>query len=193
MSRDRKNKALAMHLRLLAVNRLLERGGLIAYPTEAVFGLGCDPLNGEAVQRLLHLKGRSQGKGVILLAGRIDLLLPYLAATATQLDHALATWPGPVTWVLPCRRDVPAWLTGGRGTLAVRVTDHPLAARLSNDFGDALVSTSANRSGSRPALTATEARWRLGGRVDHVVHGDTGGRGRPTEIRDGTTGGILRH
>ncbi len=182
-----------MDLRLLRVNRILERGGLIAYPTEAVFGLGCDPLNADAVQRLLHLKGRSRGKGVILLAGSIDLILPYLAATNEQLDRAQATWPGPVTWVLPCRRDVPDWLTGGRGTLAVRVTDHPLAARLSNNFGDALVSTSANRSGSRPARTPSEARWRLGGRIDHVVHGATGGRDRPTEIRDGANGCILRH
>ena len=182
-----------MDLRLLPVNRILERGGLIAYPTEAVFGLGCDPLNATAVRRLLHLKGRRQGKGVILLAGSIDLLLPYLAATDRQLDQAWSTWPGPVTWVLPCRRDVPAWLTGGRNTLAVRVTDHPLAARLSNAFGDALISTSANRSGSRPARTASEARWRLGGGVDHVVNAATGGRSRPTEIRDGTSGNILRH
>ncbi|MDN3516690.1 Sua5/YciO/YrdC/YwlC family protein [Aquisalimonas lutea] len=182
-----------MNPRLLEAQRVLRRGGLIAYPTEAVFGLGCDPLDRAAVTRLLRLKGRSPGKGVILLAGTIDALLPYLAATDEQLDRAQATWPGPVTWTLPCRADVPVWLRGGRRTLAVRVTAHPVAAQLSNDFGDALISTSANRSGAPPARTAREARWRLGSALDTVVPGATGGRERPTEIRDGVTGAVLRH
>ncbi|SEO88506.1 Sua5/YciO/YrdC/YwlC family protein [Aquisalimonas asiatica] len=181
-----------MDLSLLPAMRVLNGGGLIAYPTEAVFGLGCDPLDRGAVERLRRLKGRPQGKGLILIANRVDALMPYLAATPAQLDQALATWPGPVTWVLPCRADVPVWLTGGRRTVAVRVTDHTLAARLSDGFGDALVSTSANRRGARPARTASEAQWRLGRHVDHVVPGATGGRARPSEIRDGTTGATLR-
>lgn len=181
-----------MDLRLLPATRVLERGGIIAYPTEAVYGLGCDPLSRAAVRRLRRIKGRPVGKGLILLADCIDTLLPYLTASSRQLDEARATWPGPVTWVLPCRADVPFWLTGGRRTLAVRVTDHPMAAGLSRAFGDALVSSSANRRGGVPARTAHQARFRLGGSVDLVVPGSTGGRDRPSEIRDGTTGRILR-
>ncbi|WP_290652323.1 Sua5/YciO/YrdC/YwlC family protein [Aquisalimonas sp.] len=181
-----------MDLRLLSAVRALKGGGIIAYPTEAVYGLGCDPLDRRAVNRLRRVKGRAQGKGLILLAGCIDTVLPYLAASPAQLDRALATWPGPITWVLPCRADVPVWLTGGRRTLAVRVTAHALAARLSQAFGDALVSTSANRRGAPPARTASQARWRLGGSIDLVVPGSTGGQERPTEIRDGASGGILR-
>ena len=181
-----------MDLRCLPVRRTLERGGVIAYPTEAVYGLGCDPLDQAAVRRILRIKGRPQGKGLILLADRLEQLLPYLAASSSQLDQALASWPGPVTWILPCRADVPVWLTGGRRTLAVRVTSHPVAAGLSRLFGDALVSTSANRRGGQPARDAREVRRRLGGALDLVVPGATSGRAQPSEIRDGLTGRVLR-
>ncbi len=177
---------------LRAAIRALEAGGLVAYPTEAVYGLGCDPLDGAAVRRLRRLKGRPDGRGLILVADRIATLLPYLAATPGQIERATADWPGPVTWVLPCRRDVPVWLTGGRRTLAVRVTAHPVAARLSAAFGDALVSTSANRRGAPPARTAPAARRRLGSALQAVVPGATGGRARPTTIRDGRSGRLLR-
>lgn len=182
----------AMDRSLRRARRALETGGVIAYPTEAVFGLGCDPLDGTAMRRLLRLKGRSPGKGVILISGELEPLLPYLTASTAQIEQALATWPGPVTWLLPARADVPAWLTGGRRTLAVRVTDHPVAAAVSAAFGDALVSTSANRSGSPPARTAQQVRLRMGAGLSTVVPGATGGRQRPSEIRDGRTGAVLR-
>lgn len=168
-------------------------GGVIAYPTEAVFGLGCDPLEYGAVQRILDLKRRDAGKGLILIAARLEQLLPYLASLTPNIRKKLeATWPGPVTWVLPAAAYTPAWLTGGRETLAVRVTAHPLAKNLCELCDMALVSTSANHSGHPPARTALQVRNSLGPDVDCIVPGRVGPQIKPTEIRDGMSGKVLR-
>lgn len=178
--------------RLRQVAHRLHRGAVIAYPTEAVYGLGCDPANGAAVQRLLAIKGRPVSKGLILIAADFPQLLPYVEPLpAARMAAVFASWPGPVTWLLPASRHCPAWLTGRHASLAVRVTDHPLTARLCRAFGGPLVSTSANRSGRPPARNALQARLRCRG-TDLVLHGPTGGRQRPSEIRDGRSGRTLR-
>ncbi|HNE27004.1 MAG TPA: Sua5/YciO/YrdC/YwlC family protein, partial [Pseudomonadales bacterium] len=133
---------------------VLHSGGVIAYPTEAVWGLGCDPHNEEAVTQLLALKQRNWRKGVILIAADVAQLAPYLRGLPEEKLAVLhASWPGPNTWLVPNNGAAPAWITGGRSTLAVRVTAHPLAAALCKQFGGALVSTSANRAGKKPART----------------------------------------
>ncbi len=168
-------------------------GGVIAYPTEAVFGLGCDPLKYEAVARILAIKSRDAVKGFILIASRIEQLLPFMAPLDKSLRYKLeASWPGPVTWVVPAARDIPVWLNGGRETLAVRVTAHPVARQLCELTGMALVSTSANRSGHPPARTALQVRIHLGSDVDYIVPGATGPGRKPTEIRDALTDKVLR-
>jgi L-threonylcarbamoyladenylate synthase len=178
--------------RLREAARAIRHGAVVAYPTEAVYGLGCDPLNPAAVQRLLAIKGRPQHKGVILIAADFDQLRPFLAPLSdAQLRTVQADWPGPVTWVLPAAADVPDWLSGGRDTLAVRVTDHPLAAALCRAVGMPLVSTSANAAGRAPARSALQARLRCPG-VDVILAGATGGLARPTEIRDLASGKQLR-
>jgi L-threonylcarbamoyladenylate synthase len=178
--------------RLREAARLLHDGGVIAYPTEAVYGIGCDPLNGEAVLRVLDIKQRPIEKGVILIGSRIEQFAPFIEppddATSAQLD---VTWPGPVTWLLPCRAGTPVWLRGRHDTLAVRVTDHPLTRALCEAFGGAIVSTSANASGQLPARTALQARLRCPG-VDQVLNGPTGGRDRPSEIRDARSHAVVR-
>jgi len=180
-------------IRLLPAIRALRSGDIIAYPTEAVFGLGCNPRDAAAVERLRRLKARAWRKGLILIAADQRQLAPYLQPIPAHWQHCLdATWPGPVTWLLPCRPSVPGWLTGGRDTIAVRVTAHPLARALCLAWGGALVSTSANRSGAPAARTALQARLRLGASVAVVVHGRTGGRNRPSEIRDLRSGRTLR-
>lgn len=172
--------------------RLLREGGVIAYPTEAVYGLGCDPLNRAAVFRLLAIKRRPAAKGLILIASRFEQLQPFVQAPDEALREQLAqTWPGPVTWLLPANPAAPAWLRGRHRSLAVRVTAHPLAAALCTAFGGPVVSTSANTSGRPPARTALQARRRCPG-LDWVLHGRTGGLGRPTEIRDALTGATVR-
>lgn len=171
----------------------LRRGGIVAYPTEAVYGLGCDPANAAAVARLLELKQRPQSKGLILIAADETALQPWLApidaATGARIRP---TWPGPTTWLLPAADDCPATLRGEHETLAVRVTAHPVAAGLCRAWGGALVSTSANRSGGDPVRDADAARQLFGSAVDAVVEGAVGGRERPTSIRDARTGQTLR-
>ena len=174
--------------------RVLHAGGVVAYPTEAVYGLGCDPLNGDAVMRLLAVKGRAPDKGLIVIAAGVDQLSPLLLPQSDAImAPVLETWPGPVTWLLPAATGTPAWLTGDSDCIAVRVTGHRLAADLCRAFGGALVSTSANRSGRRPARTALQARRMLRGTcVDYFVNGATGGAALPSEIRDARDGHVLR-
>lgn len=167
-------------------------GGVIAYPTEAVFGLGCDPLNARAVARILAIKQRAAAKGFILIAADIAQLEPFMQLDAAMCAAVLKTWPGPVTWVVPANRGVPAWMSGGRDTLAVRVTAHPVAQALCTAAGLALVSTSANLSGHSPLRSPTAVRRLLGDKVDYVVPGTVGTLKKPTEIRDARTGKILR-
>lgn len=168
-------------------------GGVVAYPTEAVYGLGCDPGNSAAVQRILRLKGRPAAKGLILIAADLAQLQPYLAPLPEEMrERVLPTWPGPVTWLLPAAPGTPEWLRGEHTTLAVRVTAHPLAAALCRAAGTPLVSTSANRSGGAPARSAQEVRTLFGGALDFVLEGELGGLARPTQIRDGRSGEVLR-
>jgi len=173
--------------------RCIHQGGVIAYPTEAVYGLGCDPLNGEAVRQLLKLKGRPPDKGLILIAADFDQLLPFVRPLpAEKIPPLLDSWPGPHTWLLPVADNVPLWLTGGRATLAVRVTAHPLAAALCQACGSPLVSSSANRAGRPPRRTALGVQRIFGREIDCILHGDTGGLKRPTTIRHAMTGDRIR-
>jgi L-threonylcarbamoyladenylate synthase len=111
--------------------RVVSRGGVVAYPTEAVFGLGCDPLDPEAVTRILGIKGRNMDKGLILVAADLNALLPYVEPLdAARMTGIRATWPGPNTWLLPARPETPQWLTGAHDTLAVRVTEDRLCVVL---------------------------------------------------------------
>ena len=176
-----------------AAARAVRAGGVVACPTEAVFGLSCDPGNTSAVRRLLALKQRPVAKGLILIAANFTQLEPWLAPlSGEQRERMLAGWPGPITWVAPARSDVPPCLTGGRGSLAVRVTAHPLAAALCHAFGGALVSSSANRYQRRAARNPLEVRLRLGDNPDYILFGRTGGLERPTEIHDLHSGRRLR-
>jgi L-threonylcarbamoyladenylate synthase len=172
--------------------RQIAGGGVIAYPTETVYGLGCDPFNGAAVLHLLDLKHRNISHGVILIAsdfGQLEpLLLPLAPATHKRVA---AKQPEPVTWVLPCTPEIPPWLRGEHTTLAVRITGHPVAAALCEHWSGPLVSTSANIHGNRPATSALGIYNIFNGSLDYIVHGDCGA-GRPSTIRDGLTGKILR-
>ncbi len=142
--------------------------------------------------RLMTLKQRPAEKGLILIAAEVGQLEPFIEFPSRQVfDRVMKTWPGPVTWVLPARTNVPKWLEGERGTLAVRVTAHPIASGLCRQAG-VLVSTSANPSGSPPARTVRRVRAYFGPGVNYIVPGYIGTLGRPTEIRDGLTGAVLR-
>jgi L-threonylcarbamoyladenylate synthase len=173
----------------------LKSGGVIAYPTESIFGLGCDPNNRMAVQRILRLKGRPQRKGLILVADRLSKLHPYITPLSTTQTKTLQTsWQNtvrPHTWLVPAAKRCPKWLSGRHPTLAIRVSTHALTADLSKRSGMALVSTSANRSGCQPAKTSRQC-YRLFGHRVRVIHGMTGGAKRPSTIQDLQSGKIIR-
>ncbi len=173
----------------------LQTGGVIAYPTEAVWGLGCDPRNEEAVLRLLAIKQRAVEKGLILIASQYEHLRPFLDITAVpseRLAEVLASWPGPHTWVMPAAGDAPHWITGSHAGLAVRISAHPLVIELCNAYGGALVSTSANRAGEPAALSRETLDPEVLKGVDGLVAGETGGLGAPTPIRNALTGVVVR-
>lgn len=171
----------------------LRSGGVVGYPTEAVYGLGCDPFCRPAVQRVLALKGRPAHKGLIVIAATFAQLAPFVRPLEVALvGRALATWPGPTTWLWPARPGIAPWLRGRHGTVAVRVTAHPVCAALCQRFGGAIVSTSANLSGRPPARDARRVRRLFGRGADYVVSGPLGGASRPTEIRDLMTGRVVR-
>ena len=173
--------------------RILRQGGLIAYPTEAVYGLGCLPGERRAVERLLDVKNRSWRKGLSLIAANLEQLEPLVEfPTGALAEELRLSWPGPVTWVLNARPGIPFWLTGGRDTLAVRVTGHALSRRLCEAAASPLISTSANRSGRPPLRRALHVRREFAVSVDYVLKGKLGGLAKPTAIRDGRTGAVLR-
>ena len=172
--------------------RCIRNGGIIAYPTEAVYGLGCDPLNESAVNHLLALKQRPWQKGLIVIASDWSMLADYLTPLPSDIQtQMLETWPDHVTWVCPVQAWVPTWLRGLHDSLAVRVTSHPLAAALCEQWSGALVSTSANISTKAPAKTAFQVRRQFQNRLDYILPGAVGGRENPSEIRDALTGKIL--
>ncbi|HEY5972880.1 MAG TPA: Sua5/YciO/YrdC/YwlC family protein [Pseudoxanthomonas sp.] len=185
----------ASPLSLTEATIALKRGGVIAYPTEAVWGLGCDPRNEAAVLRLLAIKQRSVDKGLILIASHLDQLRPFLdiAALPTErLAEVLATWPGPHTWVMPASDEAPRWITGAHAGIAVRISAHPVVAALCEAFGGALVSTSANLAGQPAAHTRTTLDPDLLPALESVLAGETGGLLRPSSIRDAITGAAIR-
>ena len=173
--------------------RIVRGGGVIAYPTEAVFGLGCLPRDRRAVARVLAIKRRSWRKGLILIGASLEQLQRYVRLPPEpRRTEVLKTWPGPYTWVLDASAAAPRWVTGGRPSVAVRVTAHPVAAELCRTVGDALVSTSANLSHRPPHRRLLGLRRDLGRRVDYVLAGPVGGLAAPTTIKDGRSGRQFR-
>lgn len=167
----------------------LRRGGIIAYATESCFGLGCDPRNRRAVLRVLRLKQRAANKGLILIAADPQQLAPYVAHFPRT---ALASWPGPHTWLLQPTAAVPPWIRGHHPRVAVRVTRHAPAAALCHAADMALVSTSANRAGERPARSYRQVLRRFGAALDYVLPGRIGELKTPTPITDAITGKVVR-
>jgi L-threonylcarbamoyladenylate synthase len=157
-----------------------------------VFGLGCDPAHDKAVRRILALKGRPRTAGLILIASDPAQLEGWIVPTAAERRRLASKPCKPVTWVVTAGPRASTLITGGRDTIAVRITKHPVAAALCARSGMPLVSTSANRHGRPPARSALAVRRAFNRKVDYVVPGATGGLARPTEIREARTGKVLR-
>jgi len=173
----------------------LNQGFVIFYPTEAVFGLGCDPDNEQAVMDLLAIKQRSVDKGLILIADNYSQLLPYIDDNKIPMDkrpEIFSSWPGAVTWILPASDKAPKWLTGKFDSIAVRVTNHADVKALCSEFGKPLVSTSANLAGCEPVKGIDEAKQVFINKNLFYVQGELGLGNKPSQIKDGMTGAVIR-
>lgn len=178
------------HIRLAA--EAIDGGGVVAYPTEAVYGLGCSPWNKQAIEKLLLLKRRPVSKGLIVVASNIGQLHSLVNFDKVEsIGPILETWPGHVTWVLPASRETPGWLTGENPDLAVRVSAHPVIRALCDICGP-LVSTSANLTNTRSARSIMDVRNYFRDSLDYILPGDLGAEISTSEIREAKTGVILR-
>lgn len=178
-----------------AAAALMRRGGVLAYPTEAVFGLGCDPHNRDAFERLFALKQRPPTQGVLLIAAdfaQVERYIDLAAVPAEVLAQVRESWPGPYTWIFPRSSEVPDWVAGAHAGIALRVTAHAPAAALCRAYGGAIVSTSANPHGQPPARDAATAAGYFGAALDGLLDAPTGNQDRPTLIRDALSGAIIR-
>jgi L-threonylcarbamoyladenylate synthase len=180
-------------LNIEAAASALHAGNVIAYPTEAVFGLGCDPLNPTAVQRVLSLKGRSESKGLVLIASHIEQFEDWVTFPDEEVaTRVTSSWPGHTTWLLPRGLKAPDWICGQHASVAVRVTGHETCRRLCDAFAGPLVSTSANPDGAAPARSAGEVEMYFGNFITGILAGPLGTHDGPSEIRDALTGEVIR-
>lgn len=175
------------------IRSVVDNDGVFAYPTEAVFGLGCDPFSEDAVSKLLAIKQRPVEQGLIIIASQwhqvSDLIL---SVPANVLEQAYGTWPGPVTWLFPARPSTPKWLTGDHNSIAIRMTAHPIALAICEVVDQAIVSTSANFAGQPPCKTEQEVADTFTDQLDLIIPGLVGDLENPTEIRDVLSGEIVR-
>ncbi len=180
-------------LRLSAAVQALRNDGVVACPTEAVWGLSCDPDSELAVSRLLQLKGRPVAKGLILVAASASQFGFLLADLADEQKAQLEqSWPGPSTWLVPHNGRVQGWIHGDHDTIAIRVSGHPIVQALCQAWGGPLVSTSANPAGAQAARAGFQVLRYFGGELDGMLPGHVGGDARPSQIRDLASGELLR-
>jgi len=172
---------------------VVRSGGVIAYPTEYCYGLGCDPKNTAAVRRILRMKRRPRYKGLILISDRLARMNRYIDYIPDAYrEEILRSWPGPFTWLLPAKKSVSRWVRGKHASVAVRVTANKDVRKLCRLAGTALISTSANRSGRLMLRDYRSVCREFAGEVDYVVHGRVGDAHGPSIIRDGHTGSVIR-
>ena len=180
---------------LQAVN-VLHQGGVIAYPTEAVYGLGCDPKNLSAVKKILDLKQRKKEKGLILVASDFEQLKSYIKPLEKTIENKLLdSWHeqrNAITWLVPVDKNISIYLKGQFDTLAVRVSHHPVVKELCDKFAGAIISTSANIATQEAARTAEDVKHIFADKIDFIIEGETDINAKPSEIRDALTDKIIR-
>lgn len=176
-----------------AINAI-ESGGVVAYPTEAVWGIGCDPWCKSAVEKILNLKQRPMSKGLIIVAADISQIEGLLCSITTEQHARLeVSWPGPVTWLIPDPNNwAPYWMKGEHSSVAIRVSNHPLVKQLCQQVGKPIVSTSANLAGEPELKTEQEVRQQFGDQLDAILPGELGNQLSPSQIYDLATNQKLR-
>jgi tRNA threonylcarbamoyl adenosine modification protein (Sua5/YciO/YrdC/YwlC family) len=178
---------------LLYASTIIRNGGLVACPTESIFGLDCDPNNNDAIKKLIRIKNRSFNKGFILAASSLNQLQPFISTlTNQQKEKILQINNLPITWIVPAKKDINPNLSGGRETIAIRVTQHPILQQLCDSLCSALISTSANPSDMPPAKSVVQVQEYFGTNVDYIIDGELGECKNPSEIRDLLTDEVIR-
>ena len=186
-----KNFQMQMISDLAKARQCIQQGQVIVYPTEAVYGLGCDPFNQQAVEKLLALKRRSNANGFIVLISNWSQLMPLIdKVPESRLDAVRASWPGPVTWIFPKATAIPAWVTGQYQSIAIRMSAHPIAQQLCTE--GPVISTSANISGHPPAIDLAGVRSQFPVGIDALITGPLGNESSPSCIYDVLSGVRLR-
>lgn len=169
----------------------IAEGQVLAYPTEAVYGLGCDPFRAKSVERVLALKHRQEAQGLIVLISDWSQLYSLIAPIADDvLERVRHTWPGPVTWLFPKSKHVPMNVSGKHASIAIRMSAHPVARALCQD--SPIISTSANIHGQAPACSLEELSSQFPQGLDGIVAGKLGQASKPSAIYDVLTGNQLR-
>jgi len=185
--------ALPIRQQLTQASAAIASGGICAYPTEHCFGLGCNPKDSQAVQKILKLKRRSASKGLIIIGCNFSQLQPYVKELRDeQLDKMLDSWPAAITWLVPAAKWVPQWLRGDSDKIAIRVPDHKIASQLCLYCDHALISTSANRSGQTVRTTSEQVKKHFDEGLDYIVDASCGGYSDPSTIIDIDTGIVIR-
>jgi L-threonylcarbamoyladenylate synthase len=180
---------------LTIASQIMHQGGVIAYPTEAVWGLGCDPFNVRAIHALLSLKKRSPDKGLILIGSNIEQFSFILKGlNNTQIATMKNTWPGPISWVVPVNEHIPYCISGDHQGVAIRVSNHPIVKSLCDIYGGPIVSTSANTQGHRAAKTHWQVKryFKNNTALDFITQGVVGKRNKPSKIFDLLTQTVIR-
>lgn len=178
---------------LLQIKKIISAGGIIAYPTEAVYGLGCDPFNEKALAQLLKIKQRPATKGFIIIVSSWQQMQALVQPLdAKLLEKVYSTWPGPVTWLFPVLPNISQQLRGNHDRIAIRMTAHPIAKQICHFLDMAIISTSANISQQPPLTTAKQVKQCFGDKIDHIVAGPVGNLAKPTVIRDVISGETIR-
>ena len=182
------------HWHVQRAKRSIASGGIIAYPTESVWGLGCDPWNKHATERLLDLKKRSRYRGLILVASCWNQFQPLIdRLSPQQLNKLKAVWPGPTTWLLPDPDNwIPVWIKGKYPTVALRLSSNQTIINLCSEHRGLLISTSANISGKNPALSILQVRKSFGQSLDYIIPGKLGSQKQVSQICDLTNNTIIR-
>ena len=162
---------------------IIRRGGVVIYPTETVYGLGCNPADADATRRVCDIKGRAD-KPMPLACVDVEAAQRIVSFNPAAERIAARFWPGPLMLVLPAVVEYPVWVTQDASTLGVRVPDHDIARRLAGLSGGVIVSTSANRSGEPPPATAREAADEIGGEVDLILDGGPSPLTQPSTVLD---------
>ena len=170
----------------------LKSGGIIAYPTEAVYGIGCDPYNKDSVKRITQIKKRESYKSYILVASELNQLADLININSLS-EEVLDSWPGHNTWLIKPKKNIPSWLIDNEnGLIAIRVSSHPEIVELCQFFKNPIISTSANISGNKVFKNHHDVERVLGSYLDYLVLGNVGEYSEPSIIRDMKTGKVIR-